>query len=72
VSQARSRRFLVDANAGQLVTTALRQAGCNVFFVGDHDSRMDDLSILRLAVQEQRIIITLDADFGELGPVCKV
>jgi predicted nuclease of predicted toxin-antitoxin system len=50
-----------------MVTIALTQAGHDVFFLGDHyDPRMNDIDILRLAVQEQRIVITLDADFGEL------
>jgi predicted nuclease of predicted toxin-antitoxin system len=59
--------FLVDLNVGQTVAAALRQAGHDVFFVGDyHDPRISDIDILRLAVQEQRIVINLDADFGEL------
>ena len=59
-------RFLVDLNVGAAVAEALRQSGHDVSFVGDRDPRMHDVDILRFAVQEQRIIITLDIGFGEL------
>ena len=59
-------RFLIDLNVGERVARALRHAGCDILFVGDTDPRMRDVDILRLAVQEGRVIITLDTDFGNL------
>ena len=59
-------RFLIDSNVGRAVARALMQAGHNVLFVRDLDPRMRDETILRLAVREQRLIITMDTDFGEL------
>jgi predicted nuclease of predicted toxin-antitoxin system len=65
VSQARNR-FLIDLNVGAAVANALRQTGHDVLYVGDDNPRVSDIDMLRLAVREQRIIITQDTDFGEL------
>lgn len=65
MSQARNR-FLIDLNVGEAVANALRQTGHDVLYVGDDNPRVSDIDMLRLAVQEQRIIITMDTDFGEL------
>ena len=44
----------------------LREKGHNVFWCGDILPDPGDELILRRAVQEQRILVTLDKDFGEL------
>jgi predicted nuclease of predicted toxin-antitoxin system len=59
-------RLLLDHNVGGGVALALRQAGLDVLFVGDMDPHMPDAAVLRLAVQEQRLIVTQDLDFGTL------
>ena len=59
-------RFLVDVNIGLAVARSLRDDGHDVVFVGDLDWRMPDADILALAYAEQRIILTMDTDFGEL------
>ena len=59
-------RFLVDFNIGRAVVDYLRQAGHDTASVGDADPRMSDVSILLWAVREQRIVVTMDTDFGEL------
>jgi len=59
-------RFLVDANIGIAVVNALRQWGHDVVFVGDLDWAMPDDEILAIAQREERIILTLDTDFGDL------
>ena len=59
-------RLLLDHNVGRGVALALRQAGLDVLFVGDVDPHMPDAAILRWAVQEQRLIVTQDLDFGTL------
>ncbi len=59
-------RFLVDFNVGRAVADDLCQAGHDAVFVGDTDPRMSDADILLWAVRERRIVVTMDADFGEL------
>ncbi len=51
-------RLLVDVSAGQAVTGCLRRLG--------HDPTMEDVDILSWAVAEQRLVVTMDKDFGEL------
>jgi predicted nuclease of predicted toxin-antitoxin system len=65
VSQPRNR-FLIDLNVGEAVASVLRQIGYDAVYVGDDNPRVSDIDMLRLAVQEQRIIVTMDTDFGEL------
>lgn len=59
-------RFLVDVNVGLAVAKSLQEGGHDVIFVGDLDWRMPDPDVLALAASEQRIIVTMDADFGDL------
>ena len=59
-------RFLVDFNVGRAVANYLRQSGYDVTSVGDVDPRMNDAGILLWAVREQRVVLTMDTDFGEL------
>jgi predicted nuclease of predicted toxin-antitoxin system len=61
-----SFRFLVDVNIGVAVASSLLNNGHDVVFVGDLDWCMPDIDILSVAHQEQRIILTMDTDFGEL------
>jgi predicted nuclease of predicted toxin-antitoxin system len=59
-------RFLVDVNAGLGVADALRGEGHDVRFAGDLDWRLADNTMLSIALEEKRIIVTMDTDFGEL------
>jgi predicted nuclease of predicted toxin-antitoxin system len=59
-------RFLVDVNVGIAIARNLGDGGHDVVFAGDVDWCMPDRAMLSLAHQEQRIILTMDADFGEL------
>lgn len=61
-----SLRFLVDVNVGLAVAHSLRDSGHDVLFAGDLDWCMPDAAMLSLAYSEQRIILTMDTDFGEL------
>ena len=61
-----SLRFLIDVNAGLAVAHSLQRGGHDVTFAGDIDWRMPDSDMLSLAHDEQRIILTMDTDFGEL------
>lgn len=61
-----SLRILVDAGVGKPVEEWLRQSGHDVAAVRDRDPHMEDSAILAWAVQEQRLVVTMDKDFGEL------
>jgi len=62
-----SLRFLVDVNVGLAVADGLREGGHDVVFAGDLDWRISDADMLSLAHSEQRVILTMDTDFGELA-----
>lgn len=57
---------LVDVGVGQAVTDWLRGAGYDVAAVRDVDPSMADDAILAWAAREQRLVLTMDKDFGEL------
>ena len=59
-------RFLIDVSVGTGVEEYLREEGYDTKAVRDIDSRMEDEEIVRIAVSEERMIITMDKDFGEL------
>ena len=61
-----TQKILVDVSAGTSVADWLRAFGQDVVAVRDLDPRMSDTDILTLAVREQRLVITMDKDFGEL------
>lgn len=59
-------KFLIDVGVGKSVEQTLRMKGYDVKSILDADPEMSDLSILQLASSENRIVITMDKDFGEL------
>lgn len=59
-------KFLVDMGVGKIAEAQLIHDGYDVVSVRDLDPRMTDGDILQLAASEQRIVITMDKDFGEL------
>jgi len=59
-------QILVDVGVGKAVEDWLRQAGHDVRTVRERDPRMEDTDILAWAFSEQRLLITMDKDFGEL------
>jgi predicted nuclease of predicted toxin-antitoxin system len=59
-------KFLVDVGVGKKVENWLRGNGFDVLSVRDIDSRAKDSQILHWALDQQRMIITMDKDFGEL------
>lgn len=58
-------RFLVDECVGPAVTQWLRGIGYDIVSIFDEYRGADDEDILRLADEENRILITCDKDFGE-------
>jgi uncharacterized protein with PIN domain len=59
-------RFLADESCDFTVVRALRSAGHDVAAVAEISPRADDEAVARLAVHEDRILITEDKDFGQL------
>jgi len=59
-------RFIVDECTGTAVAEHLREGGHNVAVVAETMSQAQDHTILNKAVNEKRILITNDKDFGEL------
>jgi len=60
-------RFLVDRCAGKRLADWLAAQGHDVLDVRDLVGKdPGDLALLTLAAQEQRILVTIDQDFGKL------
>lgn len=62
-----SLKSLVDVGVGKSVEDWLRKEGRHTLAVRDRDPGMEDFEILKWAVQEERLVITTEKDFGELG-----
>jgi predicted nuclease of predicted toxin-antitoxin system len=60
-------KLLLDKCLSPRTLRALDAAGHNVVWVGDWNSDPGDATILETARREQRVLITLDKDFGELA-----
>ena len=58
-------RFLVDECAGPGLARWLRQQEHDVFSVFDQARGISDDEVLQIALESERILITLDKDFGE-------
>lgn len=59
-------KFLIDVGVGKKVEEWLQNEGYDVKCVRDIDARLSDREILKIAANENRMIITMDKDFGEL------
>jgi predicted nuclease of predicted toxin-antitoxin system len=59
-------KFLVDRCAGKRLADWLVAQGHDVFDVRDLGHDPGDLALLTLAAAEQRILVTIDNDFGQL------
>ena len=59
-------KFLVDVGVGKGIEEYLNEKGYDTKAVRDIDPGMEDEEIIRIAVSEDRMIITMDKDFGEL------
>ncbi len=59
-------RFIVDESSGVAVAEYLRSTGHDVLAVSEIMHQAEDQDILILALNEQRILVTNDKDFGEL------
>ena len=61
-----SPQFVVDVGVGKAVEKFLSQKGYDIVCIRDIDPRMPDEKILEIAVQQKRVVLTMDKDFGEL------
>jgi predicted nuclease of predicted toxin-antitoxin system len=59
-------RFLVDENVPLASLLALRAAGHDTSSVREVSPGAADLAVLAVAVEESRIVVTFDRDFGAL------
>jgi predicted nuclease of predicted toxin-antitoxin system len=59
-------RFLADENFPAPSVALLRQQQMDVKFIAEIFPAYVDRNVLALAVEEQRILLTFDRDFGEL------
>jgi len=60
-------RFVVDECCHRLIASGLREAGHDIRYVAETDQRSSDEMIAALAIEEDRIVLTADYDFGELA-----
>ena len=60
-------RFLANENIPDGVVDALRDQGHDVASVKESMAGADDRVVLARAQAEQRVVLTLDTDFGELA-----
>lgn len=59
-------KFLVDVGVGNHTENLLSEYKIDFISVRSINPRMPDHEIIKLAVSDNRIIITMDKDFGEL------
>jgi predicted nuclease of predicted toxin-antitoxin system len=59
-------KFLVDRCAGRRLGEWLRAQGHDVLEASSLGADPGDRALLQLAAQEQRVLVTIDADFGAL------
>ena len=59
-------RLLADENLPRAAVFALRDRGYDLLWVREACAGASDPSIVELAIQEKRIILTFDKDFGQL------
>ena len=59
-------QLIADENFPLISIRLLRQAGCDISSVTEDSPGIEDPEVLARAVNEQRIILTFDRDYGEL------
>ncbi len=63
---AATLKFLIDVGVGKKVENWLAENGYDIKCMRDINPKAHDSEILHLAVTEDRMVITMDKDFGEL------
>ncbi len=62
----RKLKLLFDENIGTRVALALRASGYDVVSIIEDAPGSTDIHVLKMARRENRIVVTLDRDFGAL------
>jgi len=60
-------KLLANENIPAALTRSLRAAGHNVNWVSEISPGITDTQVIELAIQQDRILVTFDKDFGELA-----
>jgi len=60
-------RLLADENVPRVAVEALRDSGHDVTWVRNEAAGSSDVEVLEQAAREDRLLVTLDKDFGELA-----
>ena len=59
-------RWLVDECVDAALVELLRELGHDAIYMSDVEPRATDAEVMRRAVNEDRLVLTEDKDFGEL------
>jgi predicted nuclease of predicted toxin-antitoxin system len=59
-------KFLADENISQKVVNSLRSKSIDIISLKELTSGVSDETVLYIANQQQRVLITFDSDFSEL------
>jgi len=59
-------KFVIDVGVGKVVENWIKALDFDTISVRELNPKMPDVDILKLAEKENRIVITMDKDFGEL------
>ena len=61
-----TERYLANENFPAVIVRALRSAGDDVLYAAEKLVAVPDSHILQAALQQNRVVLTFDQDFGEL------
>lgn len=61
-------RWLADECIDAGLVTRLREAGHDVLYAAEVSSGASDADVLRLADEQDRVLLTEDKDFGDAQP----
>ena len=59
-------KFLADENIDKPIVERLRGDGHSLFYIVEMQPGISDDEVLRLANQQEAVLLTADKDFGEL------
>lgn len=60
-------RVLADENIPKVLVAALRESGHDVVWIHEVSPGVSDHEVLRIARDQERVLLTFDKDFGELA-----
>ncbi len=60
------QKFIIDVGVGKIIEEWLKKEGYEVIIIRTINAAMEDMEIIKLANQQDAVIISMDKDFGEL------